>query len=140
MINKAWQNDRVRYILIGLYNTVFGYSVFALIWLLWGKLLHYLIILLLSHIFSVINAFFGYRILVFRKKGDLWLDFLRFNLVYIGAFVFNILALPVLVEGFNMHPLFAQALLVIVTVISSYLLHKRFSFKLSKSEGNLISK
>lgn len=130
MIKKAWLNEKIRYILIGGYNTLFGYGIFAILWMLWGDLLHYIIILSLSHIIAVTNAFFGYRILVFRKKGGVWGDFARFNMVYFGAFIFNILALPILIEGANLHPLVAQAALVIVTVVASYLLHRRFSFKL----------
>jgi putative flippase GtrA len=130
MIRKAWLNEKIRYILIGGYNTVVGYGVFAALWMIWGQSLHYIIILVLSHIVAVTNAFFGYRILVFRKKGSGWRDFVRFNMVYLGAFVFNVLALPILIEVVNFHPLVAQALLVIVTVMASYLLHRRFSFRL----------
>lgn len=131
MIRKAWLNEKIRYLLIGGYNTLFGYGVFAVLWILWGQSLHYIVILSLSHVIAVTNAFFGYRILVFRKKGGAWGDFVRFNMVYLGAFVFNVLALPILIEAANLHPLVAQALLVIVTVVASYLLHRRFSFKLN---------
>lgn len=129
MIRKAWLNDKVRYLMIGGYNTIFGYGVFAALWMLWGPSLHYIGVLVISHIISVTNAFFGYRILVFRKKGNAWGDFIKFNMVYLGAFGFNLLALPFLIEGGGLHPLVAQALLVIVTVIASYVLHRRFSFK-----------
>lgn len=130
MIQKIWLNEKIRYILIGGYNTVVGYSVFAVLWMLWGQSLHYIVILTLSHIIAVTNAYFGYRILVFRKKGDGWQDFFRFNMVYVGAFVFNVLALPILIEVGNFHPLVAQGVLVMMTTVMSYLLHRRFSFRL----------
>lgn len=126
-----WLNEKIRYILIGGFNTFFGYGIFALLWLLWGQSLHYIVLLSISHVIAVTNAFFGYRIWVFRKKGGVLGDFFRFNLVYLGTFIFNILALPALVEVMNFHPLFAQALVVVVTVVASYLLHRRFSFKLN---------
>lgn len=129
MIRKAWLNDKIRYLIIGGYNTVVGYCVFAALWLLWGQQIHYIGVLVLSHVISVTNAFFAYRILVFRKKGDAWSDFGRFNMVYLGAFIFNLIALPILIEGAGLHPLVAQALLVIVTVVASYVLHRRFSFR-----------
>lgn len=130
MIRKAWLNEKFRYLLIGVYNTFVGYSVFSALWLLWGQSLNYVVILAISHVIAVTNAFFGYRILVFCKKGGGWGDFVRFNMVYLGAFVFNVLALPILIEGVKCHPLVAQALVVIVTVVASYLLHRRFSFRL----------
>lgn len=134
MIRKAWLNDKVRYLLIGAFNTFFGYSVFAALWLLWGQTFHYIVVLAISHIIVVTSAFFCYRIWVFRKKGGIGGDFVRFNMVYLGAFIFNILVLPVLVEGMHFHPLVAQALVVVVTVVASYLLHRRFSFRLGKLE------
>lgn len=131
MIQKVWLNEKVRYILIGAFNTFFGYSVFAGLWLLWGQSLHYIVLLSISHVIAVTNAFFGYRVWVFRKKGGMFSDFIRFNLVYLGTFIFNILALPALVEGMNFHPLLAQALVIVVTVLASYVLHRRFSFRLN---------
>jgi putative flippase GtrA len=130
MFRKACLNDKIRYLLIGGYNTIIGYGVFVALWLLWGQSLHYIGVLVFSHVISVTNAFFAYRILVFRKKGGAWGDFFKFNMVYLGAFGFNLLALPVLIEGAGFHPLVAQALLVVVTVVASYVLHRRFSFKL----------
>jgi putative flippase GtrA len=131
MIQKAWRNEKFRYLLIGAYNTFVGYSVFATLWILWGQSLHYIVLLSISHVIAVTNAFFGYRIWVFRKSNGGWGDFVRFNMVYLGAFFFNVLLLPVLIEGVNFHPLVAQALIVIVTVVASYILHRRFSFRLS---------
>lgn len=129
MIRKVWLNEKIRYLIIGAFNTFFGYSVFAVLWMLWGRSLHYIVILSLSHVLSVTCAFFGYRIFVFRKKGGGWGDFFRFNMVYIGAFAFNIVVLPILIEGIHLHPLVAQALVVGLTVVASYILHRRFSFK-----------
>lgn len=133
MIRKAWRNEKFRYLLIGAYNTAVGYGIFALLWMLWGQSLHYIAILALSHIIAVTNAFFGYRIFVFRKRDTIWGDFFRFNMVYLGAFVLNILALPILIDGLNFHPLLAQGLVVIVTVVTSYILHRRFSFRTTEN-------
>ncbi|MDH2915654.1 MAG: GtrA family protein [Gallionella sp.] len=130
MLKRAWHNDKFRYLAIGGYNTIVGYGVFAVLWIFWGHTLHYITALVISHIISVINAFYAYRVLVFRKKGDVWNDFVKFNMVYLGAFLFNLLALPVLIEGANLQPLLAQALLVILTVLASYILHRRFTFRL----------
>lgn len=129
MIRRVWLNEKIRYLFIGAVNTFVGYGIFALLWVLYGHYFHYVIILSFSHIISVTNAFFGYRIFVFRKRGPIWGDFFRFNLVYLGTFVFNILTLPVLIELLKFHTLIAQALIVILTVVTSYLLHRRFSFK-----------
>ena len=60
-----------------------------------GQSLHYIVVFALSQVIPVTNAFFGYRILVFRKKGGGLGDFIRFNMAYLATFVFNVLVLPV---------------------------------------------
>lgn len=130
MIQRFWLNEKIRYLLIGAYNTAFGYGVFATLWVMFGNSLHYILILTISHIISVTSAFFLYRILVFRKQGNAAGDFIRFNMVYLGTFLFNIIALPTLIEVGSVHPLAAQAFILGLTIISSYILHRRFSFKL----------
>jgi putative flippase GtrA len=129
MVCKIWDSEKIRYLIIGGYNTFIGYGIFALLWMLFGHSLHYTAILFISHVVSVANAFFCHRFIVFRKEGSVWVDFMRFNLVYLGALVFSMLALPVLIELLNLHPLIAQAVLVIVTALVSYFLHGKFSFK-----------
>lgn len=129
MIRIVWRNEKFRYLLIGAYNTAFGYGAFAVLWGLWNQSLHYFAILCISHVISVTNAYFGYRIFVFRSKNDGWHEFARFNTVYLGTLAFNVVSLPALVEWFNFHPLAAQGVIVVVTVVSSYLLHRRFSFR-----------
>ncbi|NOS87434.1 MAG: GtrA family protein [Methylococcaceae bacterium] len=138
---KIQLGEKLRYLLVGAFNTVSGYSVFAALWLLWGDALpyqlwgyalNYLIVLVISHIINVTSAFICYRIWVFKKQGGIVGDFIRFNMVYLGAFGFNMAVLPILVGQLHFHPLVAQALVIAVTVVSSYILHRRFSFKLGK--------
>lgn len=128
MIKKAWRNERFRYLVIGAYNTVFGYGIFALLWSIWGQLFHYIAILCISHVISVVNAYYGYKTFVFYSRVSGLRAFAKFNTVYLGAFFFNILSLPVLVEGLNFHPLIAQVIIIGLTVMTSYLLHRSYSF------------
>lgn len=126
---RFWKNEKVRYLFVGLYNTAFGYGFFAVIWFFLHHEVHYIGLLTISHFISVINAYLGYRIYVFRVKGRWLKEFFRFNMVYLGAFGFNLISLPFLIEKLNMHALIAQAIIVSITIISSYILHRRFSFK-----------
>jgi putative flippase GtrA len=129
MLKNLWNNQKIRYLIIGGYNTAFGYGCFALLWWIFDTKLHYIILLTISHILSVINAYLGYRLLVFKTKGKWLKEFIKFNLVYLGSFAINLLALPILIENFKLHPLFAQALIIGTTVITSYVLHNKVTFK-----------
>jgi putative flippase GtrA len=93
-----------------------------------GEQINYLAILVLTHFIAVINAFVGHKFLTFRAKGHLIADFLRFNMAYFGVLGFSLLGLPMLVEVFHFHPLASQAMLVLISVVGTYLLHKRVTF------------
>ncbi len=85
--------------------------------------------MVLAPFLSVVNAFVGHRWLVFRSRGPLIAEFLRFNLIYLGLLAFGALALPFLVEIVHLHVLAAQALLTVLTVGTSYFLPRHFSFR-----------
>lgn len=121
--------EKIRFLVIGVYNTLFGYLVFTCLYLIFHRRVHYLAILTLAHLIAVINAFISHRILTFRAKGDLIGDFFRFNLTYLGTLAISLLGLPLLTELGHLHPLVGQAILMIFNVLASYLLHKRISFR-----------
>lgn len=125
----ARHEQKIRYLIGGIYNTIFGYLAFVALLLVFERSLHYLIVLVISHVISVANAFIVYRRFVFKSTGRVLFEYLRFNLVYLIAFIFNIAALPFLVEIARMTPMKGQAAITVVTVILSYVGHKYFSFK-----------
>src|SRR3990167_5233547 len=121
--------QKIRYLIIGGWNTGFGYGVFATLYFIFSGSLHYLLILSISFVISVANAYIGYKLFVFRTKGNILRESLRVYFVYGVSFVFNLIMLPFLVEilGLNMYA--AQAVVTIITILGSYVLHKNFSFK-----------
>jgi putative flippase GtrA len=122
------RSEHVRYLAVGGWNTAFAYAVFAGLHLAFLSL-NYMVVLLVTHAIGTMNAFLTYRYLVFRVSGTFFTDLARFALVYVGAITFNLVALPVLVEGAGLDVLLVQGLIVSVTVVSSYLGHKHFSFR-----------
>lgn len=119
----------LRYLLVGGFNTVFGYGLFALLLYLADDRVHYLVILVAATIVAVLVAFVGYRYVVFRVRGNVLGDFARFSVVYAVALAVNIVALPVLVEGLGVPVLLAQAVVVMGTVVASFFAHRSFSFR-----------
>ncbi|MBI1753950.1 MAG: GtrA family protein [Acidobacteria bacterium] len=136
-IQRSWvrlvdcwqQHERLRFIVIGVYNTAFGYVAFAATYLLLHRRMHYLGILVLVHLVAVSNAFLGHKYLTFQVRGNLLKDYLRFNLAYLGVLAVGLIGLPFLVEVCRLHPLAGQAILNLLTILSSYLLHKHLSFR-----------
>jgi putative flippase GtrA len=123
------RRQEIRYLLVGGYNTVFGYGLFAVTETLLSDSVHYLVILVACQVVATVNAYLCYRFIVFRPEGQIVRDFLRFSTVYAIALIVNLAALPLLVEGLGMNVLIGQAIVVGATVCASYLAHKHFSFR-----------
>jgi putative flippase GtrA len=121
--------ERMRFIAVGIYNTAFGYACFAALYLAVGRAVPLFVVQVLAHVLSVANAFVAHRRFTFRSRSEWLPEFLRFNVSYLGALGFGLVALPLLVGRARMPPLVAAALVTVATVAVSYVLHRRFSFR-----------
>lgn len=119
----------LRYLLVGLWNTIFGYGLFALLLATIGDHVHYLVLLVAATIIAILNAFALYRAFVFRVSGQVILDLARFSVVYLVALAANIAALPLLVEVAGLPVLVAQAFIAAGTVAATFVAHRAFSFR-----------
>lgn len=123
------KDRRVAFLIVGVVNTVVGFGWFALFEVTVGRIWGYMVTLLFAHIASVLCAFVLYRRFVFRVRGHVWTDLVRFEMVYLTALGINAVLLPILVEFAHLQPIVAQALIVFVTTLVSYIGHSRFSFR-----------
>jgi putative flippase GtrA len=119
--------EEIRFLLVGVINTVVGYGLFALFLLVFG----YLVSLYLSYAVAVSLAFLLHRRFTFRVKGNVLVDFVRFVGVYVVSLAVNSVVLPLLVEIAGLHPLIAQGIALVITTLISYVGHKWFSFRRS---------
>ncbi len=125
-----WQrNEQTRFLLVGAFNTAFGYLVFVVLYLLAGSRFHYLLVAVLAHFLAVIVAFLCHRRIVFRAEGPWLMQFIRYNLSVLGVMLAGLLGLYLLVSVLHMHPLPAQAIVTALTVAISYFAHRHFSFR-----------
>lgn len=122
-------DERVRYLLVGGFNTAFGYAVFVIVQFFFGQWIGYFASLYSAHLIASIVAFTLHRRVVFRVSGNVIIDFLRFQSVYIVALAINTVMLPLLVEVFHWNVYLAQASIVFVTVVVTFAGHKYFSFR-----------
>lgn len=127
-LEKWWFNlpQKIRFLLVGGFNTVFAYGVFAFLAGLIG--LPYLLALIIQYFITVNVSIFTMRYYVFQSKGNIIKEYTKAWLVYIGMFAFNSAALAFLVEVCRMDELLGQALYLTVSTVLTYLLHKYFSF------------
>ncbi len=135
---QFWQV--VRYLLVGGFNTCFGYGLFVAFNYLFRGIGIYgsEIASLLSNIIAITVAFLGYKWFVFRTQGNYLREWLRCLSVYGTSMVFALVMLPPLTlalrHWFGRSQLasnVAAAILTVVTVAASYFGHKYFSFRRS---------
>src|SRR4051794_545714 len=62
------RREQLLYLVVGAWNTIFGYGVWAVMQYLLGDTLNYLVIIVLSWPIAVLNAYLGYRYIVFRSQ------------------------------------------------------------------------
>ena len=133
---RVVRDQRVAFLMVGAVNTVVGYLCFAGLLLLLGQRL-YLAALLCAYVIAVLIAFVLYRFAVFRVRGHVLSDLWRFATVYLSSLAVNLVLLPVLVELAGVPILLAQALIVLVTAVISWIGHKHYSFRRTPSSGGL---
>ena len=127
----------MRFILVGIWNTIFGYLVFILLETLFSIILSpryvaYMSAMVIGQVIAVINAFIFHKYYTFRsrtKGKDLIKEFFRFTTTYIFTFILSLILLPILVEVFDIPPKIAGAVLILILTVISYLGHSKFSFK-----------
>ena len=124
------RNRPIRFLLVGGWNTVFGYASFAAFYWATTRLeVHYLWAVVPAQIVNILQAFALQRWFVFQARGPVVSSLLRFSTVYWVLFLVNLPLLPLLVSVGGLHPLVAQAVLVAVNALVSYAAHDRFSFR-----------
>jgi len=132
-----------RYLVVGLWNTAFGYGTYAgftaLLSPYGGN--SYLAAMLLSTLTNITVAFFGYKWFVFKTRGNYLKEWLRCLSVYSGNVLLSFIALPGLVYllrhefGYGRGaPYIGGAILTMAGVILSFFGHKHVSFRQTAKE------
>ena len=142
---KGWLNgkfgQKTRFLLVGAWNTLLGYGIFIGFNEFFGEIFGkrpavYMAALVISNIFSIINAFIFHKHITFRSKSSGWamiLEFFRFSCTYLASFALSLILMPFLVEIVKVTPQIAAAVIILITTCVSYIGHANFSFKETKA-------
>lgn len=123
----------LRFLIAGGVNTVVGLAFYPL--LLWSVPVlrtHYLLGLAISQAVCLCFAYVTYKIGVFRTRGNVPREFVRFASYYVLNYAANWLALPLLVEAGGVPPIIAQSAFTLFLIVGSYFWHSRLTFKTSE--------
>jgi putative flippase GtrA len=133
----------VRYLLVGAWNTLFGYGCFFLFAHLFLHLmpsqpsLAASVASVVATLTNITVSFIGYKLFVFKTKGNFLSEYARSFLVYLPTLVISAVAIApltaILRRTLPTHamqaPYIAGALLAFFTVVISFFGHKHISFR-----------
>ena len=141
-IKTAWLGlpKTVRYLLTGGINTVAGYAIFGLCYLLLTPKIPHFLILIISHIVAVSVSFFTHSQWVFNDSGirgyhatlRAWW---RFQATYIGLLALGLIVNAVMLQWVSPSIWLAQATATATGVVSGYFLHQNIAFKKHHNKG-----
>lgn len=120
-------NQKLRFLLVGGFNTVFAYALFA--FLVEICLLPYQTSLIIQYIIGVNVSILTMGYYVFRHFGDFKKTYVKAWSVYLFLLAANYAWMFVLVDYGKVNSLEAQAGYVVVSTVVLYVLHQRVTFK-----------
>ncbi len=137
--HDLWLNHqkKARFVLVGVWNTIFGYLVFVAFDYLFEQYLSpryiaYMSASVIANIIAVTNAYFFHKHLTFKSKakgGAAFREYLRFYATYLFSFIVSLILLPAFVEFLKFDPKIAAAVITLLLTVFSYIGHNRFSFR-----------
>ena len=122
----GWRNQRiVKFVGVGVLNTLFGYGIYAgLVFI--G--LPYLIALFVATIMGVVFNYFSFGRMVFKAQGGR-LVFGKFIVAYALVYVINAVLLSILTEGDFLNAYLAQGVCILPSVVMSWLLMNHWVYR-----------
>lgn len=129
-IRKIWQASMpLRFLLVGGWNFIFGYLVFAGLYYFFSDCISEHIIVIISSILGITNSFIFHRWLTYQSKGVWWKEYFKFYVVYGGQIVLNLILVEIFVSHYKLNAYCVQFLILVFLTLLSYWGHKYFSFK-----------
>ena len=133
-INFSIHGKKVRYLMAGGLNTAVGLGMYPFLYIAIGKHFGYMGILVISQIICVTFSFFVNKFFVFRTKGNISAEYLKFFTFHLAYLILNILGLPIMVELLDMNPIIAQTIFAMCIAITSYFWHNIITFKIKEQK------
>jgi putative flippase GtrA len=123
---SVFTNHRIfRFLSAGVLNTVFGYTVYAILVFV---NVPYLTALFIATFAGVIFNYFSFARLVFHNHGG-WHVFGKFIITYVIVYLINASLLVVLTRKFFFSPYAGQVFCIPLSVLLSWLLMNKWVYK-----------
>lgn len=130
------QGEKLRYLIVGVWNTAFNVALFNLLLLVFGHSL-YMLWFWMAWIVSVVQSTVTMKYFAFRRKGPLLPQIGRAYVIYLPAQGLSTAIMWFAVSVMHVIPPLAQLMTIVVTTIFSYIGHKYFTFRVPLDVGEV---
>ncbi len=120
--------DKIRFLIVGGYNALFSYLIFALALHIAGNE-HYQLCVALQWIISSVFSFTLQKLLVFCTKGNWVREYLKCCTTWAVSYLFNVIILEFMVRYVSKNVYIGQFVSLVIVSILTYVLFKYFAFR-----------
>ena len=122
-----------KYIVIGIWNTFFGLSVFIFLSLFF-KDINSIVVLGIAYVISTLQAHFSQRNLVWNSEADYFPELLKFSSFYLLQFALNSVLLVIMNNVFNSPREFNQIVIIGILTIVFFFVNKNGVFNVRRRQ------
>ena len=112
-------NQIVKYILVGIFNTIFGIGLYTVVILLLGEA-HYLLLGFICNIIAITQSFFSYKFFIFKTKGNYLAEYLRIYVTNGTSMLTGLVMMYILVSLLKISAIYANIIVTGTTVIINF--------------------
>lgn len=127
--STKFADERVRYILVGAINTLFGFLLFTGLYYLLIETLNYIGIFVLTQVIAITFSHFMQRNFVWRTKNRYSKELVKFASTYVTLSAVNIVLLAFAVEYVKLPTLSSQYAIGFLLIIVTFFFQKYWIFK-----------
>lgn len=130
------KNLRVKFLFVGIINTVFGFAIFTTLYLLLREFIDYIAIFVACQAVAVTFSHATQRRFVWKSSESYLWELLKFGSAYLGISIANLLLLYAAVDIYHCPVIISQYLIGASLVLVSYCVQSRFVFNLKRTKAD----
>lgn len=119
---------KIRYVVVGIWNTAFSFGMFWVLLHLLEAHIGYLAVLTIAYPITVIQSHFMQRKFVWLSNSSYKSELLRFTVIYVALYLANIILLFVAVDMYHFEPFSSQVLISLALIVFSFYVNRRWTF------------
>lgn len=122
------QSTKVKFLIAGLWNTLFGFLIFWFLTFVFGEDSSYLKVLLLTYFIAGINSYLVQKYLVWQTKRNIKKEFSMFILINIISVALNYVFLKALMSQTSLDLLLSQLISIALIASLNFIVFDRVIF------------